>query len=147
MRIEVAAQTALETRKRLQEEARAMGIDEAYIDHLVDAFYVKVRAHPELGPVFDGVVQHDWPGHLQKMKLFWHSIALRTGTYRGNPMVLHTALDNAKELHFSIWLQLFKQTLEETAPNQAVITYFMEFADEMGARLSKAMFGNKDAPD
>lgn len=140
MRIEVAAQTALETRKRLQDEARALGIDEAYIDHLVDAFYVKVRAHPELGPVFDDVVQHDWPGHLQKMKLFWHSIALRTGTYRGNPMILHTSLNNAKPEHFTIWMELFDETLRESAPNEQVHRYFLKFAEDMGDRLSRAMF-------
>ncbi|MBX3112336.1 MAG: group III truncated hemoglobin [Fimbriimonadaceae bacterium] len=140
MRIEVAAHQALETRAQLQEQARSIGISEEYVSVLVDAFYDKVRAHPELGPVFDEVILDHWPEHLVRMKLFWNSIALRTGTYRGNPMVAHTALTNAKPGHFPIWLDLFRQTLEETAPNPEVVDYFMGYADVMGERLSKAMF-------
>lgn len=128
------------TRKRLQDEARAMGVSEEFISQLVDTFYDKVRAHPELGPVFDEVIQDHWHPHLQKMKLFWNSIALRTGTYRGNPMPIHKALTNAKPGHFAIWLALFRETLTEIAPNPQVVEYFMGFAVVMGERLSSAMF-------
>lgn len=140
MRIEVASQMAMETRRRLQEEARAMGVSEAYISSLVEDFYTKVRAHPELGPVFDKVILDNWPAHLETMKRFWESIALRTGNYHGNPMPLHKALENAKPEHFGIWLSLFEVTLRETAPNLEVVEYFMGFANVMGERLSQAMF-------
>lgn len=140
MRIEVASHMALETRRKLQEEARAMGVTEEYISLLVDKFYDKVRAHPELGPVFNDVILDNWPEHLHKMKLFWNSIALRTGTYSGNPMPIHKALTEAKPEHFGIWLTLWDQTLQETAPQPQVVEYFMGFANVMGERLSKAMF-------
>lgn len=140
MRIEVAAEMALETRRKLQAEARAIGISEEYISVLVDAFYIKVQSHPELGPVFNEVIQDNWAEHLRKMKLFWNSIALRTGTYQGSPMKSHRALQNAKPDHFPTWLNLFETTLQETAPNQQVVDYFMNYAHVMATRLSKAMF-------
>lgn len=139
MRPDISA-LALETRKRLQDEARGIGISEDYVSVLVDTFYDKVRAHPELGPVFNDVIQDNWPEHLNKMKLFWCSIVLRTGTYKGNPMAAHVALTNGKPNHFEIWLALFHETLNETAPNDQVIDYFMDFANTMALRLSTAMF-------
>lgn len=140
MRIELAAQTALETRKRLQDEARAIGVSEEYISKLVTDFYVKVRAHPELGPVFDDVILDNWADHLHQMEHFWTSIALRTGTYQGNPMLVHRSLTNAHPEHFTIWLDLFEQTLLETAPSPEVVDYFMGYANSIAERLSRAMF-------
>lgn len=140
MKIEVALHEALETRKRLQEEARSIGISEEYISELVDSFYTKVRSDPVLGPVFNDVILDNWPEHLHKMKLFWNSIALRTGTYKGNPMIAHTQLTNALPEHFPIWIQLWNQTLEETAPQPEVVEFFMGYAHMMGQRLSSVMF-------
>lgn len=140
MRINVNSESALETRRRLQSEARGIGITEEYVSLLVEAFYEKVRAHPELGMVFDSVIQDHWPEHLHKMKLFWNSIALRTGTYKGNPLNVHRALTEANTGHFVIWLELFQETLRETAPNHEVVDYFMGYANSMALRLSKAMF-------
>ncbi len=131
---------ALEKRRELQQAARDIGISEEYVSTLVDTFYGKVQVHPELGPVFNNVIQDRWPEHLSKMKTFWSTIALRTGRYQGNPMKVHVALTEAKPHHFSIWLKMFEETLEETAPNQQVVEYFMEYAHTMARRLSSAMF-------
>ncbi len=134
------SQKALETRKGLQDHARSIGVSEEYVSLLVDTFYNKVRTHHELGKVFDDVIQDRWPVHLAKMKSFWGSIALRTGGYKGNPMMTHAALTEAKNGHFAIWLRLFEETLNETAPTPEVVQYFMGYANTMAARLSKAMF-------
>jgi hemoglobin len=131
---------ALETRRQLQDEARGIGISEEYIDRLVERFYEKVRADADLGPVFDAVIQDHWDEHLQKMKLFWASVALRTGTYRGRPMPMHKALTDARPEHFGIWLRLFEETLAESAPSAEARQVFMEFANSIAERLSKAMF-------
>lgn len=145
IKVQLAAQTALDTRKRLQAEAMAIGVSEEYISLLVDTFYERIRDHSELGPVFNGVIQDNWPRHLAKMKLFWSSVALRTGVYSGNPMNTHKALTQAKPEHFGMWLELFKQTLQETAPNPEVVDYFMKFANNMAQRLSSVMFTAKES--
>ena len=47
---------------------------------LVEAFYARVRADAQLGPVFDGAID-DWPEHLEKLAAFWSSIMLTSGRY------------------------------------------------------------------
>ena len=47
---------------------------------LVEAFYARVRADAQLGPVFDGAID-DWPKHLVKLSAFWSSIMLTSGRY------------------------------------------------------------------
>ena len=40
-------------------------IDEAALGRLIPAFYDRVRADPEIGPLFDEAVD-DWPAHLPR---------------------------------------------------------------------------------
>jgi hemoglobin len=136
-----AFQAAQQKRRELLEAARGIGVSEEYISDLVEAFYVRVQADDELGPVFDHVVNGRWPEHLAKMKRFWSSVALRSAIYEGKPMVAHKALTEARPEHFVIWMRLFEQTLRDTAPSEAVVDYFMGFARTMAARLQSAMFG------
>ncbi len=56
------------------------------IRHLVDSFYAKVRADPELGPIFERAIPGDWGPHLATMHDFWSSIMLTSGRYKGNPV-------------------------------------------------------------
>jgi len=37
-------------RERAEAEMKAIGIDDAFIGNLVDTFYGRILAHPELGP-------------------------------------------------------------------------------------------------
>lgn len=135
-----AYSAALDKRRELQQAAIDIGVSEEYVSLLVDTFYGKVREHPELGPVFNNVIQDRWPEHLGKMKLFWSTIALRTGRYQGNPMRVHQALTEAEPGHFATWLRLFEETLRETAPTEEAVDYFMQYAYTMAARLQRAMF-------
>lgn len=76
---------------------------------LVDSFYEKVKADPLLGPVFSHV---NWPRHLPIMYDFWCSMLLGESTYKGNPLQSHLRLPIGRE-HFSTWLHLFKETVDE----------------------------------
>ena len=137
-----AYRRAMETRGKLVEQARSIGITEELIDLLVDQFYGKVQNHPDLGPVFNDAIQDRWPIHLAKMKVFWKSLAFRTGEYEGQPMRVHRALTAAQPEHFDIWLKLFEETLREIAPNEAVVEYFLSFAKTMAARFKRGMFSS-----
>lgn len=66
------------------------GIDEAMIEHLVRAFYERVRSDTMLGPVF-AVRIVDWEPHLRRMFAFWSSVALLSSTH-GRPMQAHAPL-------------------------------------------------------
>lgn len=82
------------------------------IKTLVDSFYDKVNADELLSPIFNNVAKVEWEHHLPTMYKFWSSILLRTNTYRGAPWPKHAVLPVSGE-HFSRWLALFKQTVDE----------------------------------
>ena len=130
---------ALEARRRIREEAAAIGIDEAFISRLVDEFYTRVRTHERLGPVFDGAVA-DWPEHLEKLKSFWASVALNAGAYSGRPMQAHLRVPAIEPAHFGEWLYLFEQTLRDLAPDERAVEYFMVRASRIGESLKLGLF-------
>lgn len=132
--------SAEERRREILAEAAAIGIDEAYIARLVDTFYAKVRRHDELGPIFNGVIGENWDHHLTKLKDFWASVALDAGSYSGRPVPAHVKLEGVEPRHFQLWLGLFRETLEETAPSPAAVDFFMERAERIAMSLQYAMF-------
>jgi hemoglobin len=95
--------------------AEAIGVDAAYIDHLVESFYGKIKRDALLGPIFDARIA-DWPAHLARMKAFWRSVLHNSGEFAGNPMLKHMVIPGIDLRHFSHWLELFYQTLREAEP-------------------------------
>ena len=94
-------------------------INEAGLERLIPLFYARVRADPELGPVFNQAVQ-DWPGHLERLVAFWSSVMLTSGRYKGNPMLAH--LKHKASLTpemFARWLALWAETSAEVMPPAA----------------------------
>lgn len=133
--------TAEERRQAAQVHAADLGIDEAYIDLLVETFYARVRQDEQLGPIFDGAIGDQWPAHLAKLKAFWSSVALASGRYSGRPVPKHMALTGIEPEHFDRWLGLFARTLAETAPSDGAARFFMQRAERIGASLKLALFG------
>jgi hemoglobin len=86
-------------------------ITEAEGAALVERFYTKVRADPEIGPIFNDVVQN-WDAHLALPKDFWSTVLLTTGRYKGNPLLAHFCLP-IEERYFARWLTLFSPPHEE----------------------------------
>lgn len=84
---------------------------EADVRRLVDAFYQRVRADDLIGPIFEGVVQSNWPRHLATMYDFWGGLLLGSSRYRGRPFPKHLALP-IDSRHFRRWLTLFVETVE-----------------------------------
>lgn len=107
-------------------------LTEADIARVVDRFYDKVQAHPTLGPVFNPAVHH-WPDHKATLVRFWSSIALKTASYRGNPMAMHRphAIDAG---HFADWLALWGDTVREELP-AAHAEQFIDHAQRIARSL------------
>jgi hemoglobin len=87
-----------------------------HIEHLVNAFYEKVRHNNILGPIFNEVANVDWDHHLPKMYDFWSSILLNDHSYSGHPMPKHVALSkltSMTKVEFLEWLRLFYDTVDE----------------------------------
>ncbi|MDA7949693.1 MAG: group III truncated hemoglobin [Hyphomicrobiaceae bacterium] len=142
--MERVRRTAEQRRRDIQANAACLGIDDAYVSLLVDTFYARVRSHDVLGPLFNDVIGDEWGSHLSKMKDFWASVAFNAGRYSGTPVPKHQALTNVREEDFDIWLRLFRETLEDTAPTPEVVPYFMKRAERIATSLKYAMFGLKD---
>ncbi|WP_207512511.1 group III truncated hemoglobin [Longitalea luteola] len=88
----------------------------ADIQLLVDSFYNKVRADETIGYLFNDVARVNWEHHLPRMYDFWENILFQTGSFKGNPMVVHTQLHQKSPLnkaHFDRWQQLFMATVDE----------------------------------
>lgn len=100
--------------------------DTSAIAQLVDHFYERVRADPEIGPIFNTTVR-DWNAHKRLLTSFWSTVALRNGTYRGNPLAAHRPLSIRAE-HFSRWLLLWRETCtqELDASNAAQMVGYAE---------------------
>jgi hemoglobin len=89
-------------------------ISEGAIRRLVGDFYVKVRADPELGPIFARAIPGDWEPHLAKMCDFWSSVMLTMGRYKGNPLAARLRIDGMEARLFGRWLELFAEDMRRT---------------------------------
>ncbi|MFN8253769.1 MAG: group III truncated hemoglobin [Ferruginibacter sp.] len=86
------------------------------IELLVVKFYEKVRSDAALGHIFNDVAKVNWEKHFPVMFDFWENVLFYTGTYEGNPMLIHQHLHQAYPLtkaHFNRWNELFLETLDE----------------------------------
>ncbi|MEP3419823.1 MAG: group III truncated hemoglobin [Lentilitoribacter sp.] len=93
---------------------------------LVDEFYQCVRKDPQLGPIFERVIDGNWEPHLIKMKSFWRSVLLKTGEYKGQPVPKHNQIEGLQTEDFLQWLELFsvtaKQIFDETTAHHVMQT-------------------------
>ena len=119
-------------------------ITEEMIHRLVHAFYVKVRADQELGPIFARVIGDDWNPHLEKMCAFWSSVMLTSGRYKGNPMTAHMRLKMIRPAHFERWLSLFRATAQELFAPEIARAFTLR-ADNIAKSLQLCMFFRADS--
>jgi hemoglobin len=118
-------------------------ISEAAIHRLVDDFYVKVRADPELGPIFLREISGDWEPHLATMRKFWSSVMLTSGHYKGEPVTVHRRISGIGMELFDRWLSLFDQTSREIFVDNIADT-LLEKADRIAESLKLALFYRPD---
>ena len=107
---------------------------------LVKPFYVDIRQHAVLGPIFKAHIP-DWPTHLDKLTEFW---ALQTGgvsRYRGGFGAAHIPLGIGAE-HFGHWLALWKfNNARQLAPPEA--SEMNALAQQLAERLSALTQGRR----
>jgi hemoglobin len=88
----------------------------ADIELLVRSFYHKVVADDVIGYIFNDVVKVHWEKHLPTMFDFWENTLFFTGSYDGNPMLIHEHLHKRVPFtaqHFQRWILLFTTTVDE----------------------------------
>jgi len=99
------------------------GVTEPMIREVVHAFYARVRADATLAPIFEREIDGRWDAHLAKLCDFWSSVLLMTGRFKGTPMAVHARLPEIGPDHFTRWLGLFRQTVEDLCPAQAATLF------------------------
>ncbi|MGH9697452.1 MAG: group III truncated hemoglobin, partial [Bryobacteraceae bacterium] len=114
-------------------------ITEEAIRCLVDAFYAKIRADRELGPIFERAIPGDWGPHLATMRNFWSSVMLTSGRYKGNPVAVHQHVDGIELQLFDRWLALFDETCRELF-NDTTAAAFTAKARRIAESLKLAVF-------
>lgn len=91
-------------------------LTEADLERVVHAFYARVRADAQIGPIFNDAI-HDWPGHLDKLSAFWSSVMFTSGRYKGRPMPAHVRhAARITPQGFARWLALWRETTDELLP-------------------------------
>jgi hemoglobin len=100
----------------------SVSITEPMIRDLVHAFYTRARRDELLGPIFEANVK-DWPAHLENMCAFWSSATLKSGRYKGHPMLPHARISEIDKTHFMRWLTLFGETAAEICPGAAAALF------------------------
>lgn len=114
-------------------------MDDEGLAKLVDAFYARIRADEELGPIFNDAIA-DWPEHLDKLAAFWSSVMLTSGRYKGQPFPAHMRhRARITPALFDRWLALWKRTSDELmAPDDAAAV--QEKAGRIAQSLQLGMF-------
>jgi hemoglobin len=120
-------------------------LNEVLIKSLVHAFYGRIRADAELGPIFERVIGGNWEPHLAKMCDFWSSVMLTSGRYKGNPMLAHIRLKMVRPEHFDRWLALFRDTARQECPPE-IARQFCARADNIARSLQLGMFWRAAQP-
>lgn len=111
-------------------------LDEIDLARLVDRFYEKVRRDAQIGPVFNAAV-NDWDEHKRLLTSFWTSVALRAGTYGGNPMAAHRPHPIRAE-HFDRWLAMWQETCAEEL-DEVRAAQMLEYAQRIGRSLKHGL--------
>jgi len=116
-----------------------MSLNDEGLEKLVAAFYARVRADAELGPIFNDAID-DWPEHLDKLTDFWSSVMLTSGRYKGQPVPAHVKHKSriTPEL-FDRWLGLWAQTTDELMEPDAALQLQAKAA-RIAESLKLAMF-------
>src|SRR3954464_9936458 len=83
---------------------------------LIDRFYKKVVKDAVIGHIFTSTIKVNWEKHLPVMYSFWENTLFYSGTYSGNPMMIHQRIHEIAHLtveHFDRWIAMFTATVDE----------------------------------
>jgi hemoglobin len=105
---------------------------------LIKPFYIDVRQHHLLGPIFNSHIQ-DWPAHLAHITEFWARQTGGPSRYGGGFAAAHLQLGIAPE-HIEQWLALWDfNCRRQLPPDQSA--EMSALARSIGTQLRKILSG------
>ena len=119
--------------------ARAAGLTEPLVRQVIDAFYVKVRQDPILGPVFNGIIKDEWPAHIERITAFWLTATRLGSGYDGRRfMPVHLAHAAIRAEQLPQWLLLFRETARQICP-PAAADVLIDIAERMADSIRMSL--------
>lgn len=116
-------------------------VDEQAIQTMVHTFYGCIREHPRLGEIFERRLAGRWDEHLGKMELFWQSVLLKNGAYKGKPVPAHLKQKELLSADYGEWLGVFRPVIRELfVPDLA--DEIIAVAERIAQSLWLATFGH-----
>lgn len=115
-----------------------VGLTETSVRAVVEDFYGRIRADPELGPMFETRLADRWPEHLARMCDFWTTVLLGTRRYRGHPMASHMRVPGLEPAHFTRWMDVFARTARAHLAEDAAVEMIRR-AGRMRRALERAV--------
>jgi len=123
----------------------SLHVSEEDLGRLIPLFYARVRADPEIGPLFNDAID-DWPAHLDRLIAFWSSVMLTTGRYKGSPMAAHIRHKaRITPAMFDRWLALWDRATEEIVGPSAAAS-LQRKAARIAESLQLALYFRLDDP-
>ncbi|MEP6749518.1 MAG: group III truncated hemoglobin [Bacteroidota bacterium] len=107
------------------------------IFHLMEHFYAKVIPDETIGYFFTEVAKINIVEHLPVITDFWEMVILGGTNYKKNAVAVHVHLNQLapmEEKHFTRWLQLFTETV-----NQLFTGYKAELAKQRALSVATVM--------
>lgn len=141
------AEQAVPDRKcgQLKQAVEIIGIDQAYLSRMLDFFVARIRADKRLCRVFEERATDDLRAQVERMRTFWYNTAVHDGRCTEKLVEVHRNLPGLRREDFDRWLELFRATLEETAPTPEAANYLVTRAERIAQRLKAAIFENMAA--
>ncbi|WP_196223453.1 group III truncated hemoglobin [Roseibium sp. RKSG952] len=127
-----------------QSRPRFDRIDPETIAVMVRTFYGAVRKHPRLGEIFERRLEGKWDEHLSKMDLFWQSVLLKTGVYKGKPVPAHLKQKELVSGDYGEWLVVFRGVMTELF-EPPLAAEIIKYAERIAQSLWLATFGTPGA--
>lgn len=82
------------------------------VHRFIRSFYEALLQQPEMRHIFLEVAELDLEAHLPRIAAFWEQVLFHSGTYTGNPMLVHIELHRKYPLRpelFDQWLDTFER--------------------------------------
>ena len=88
------------------------------IDKLMWSFYDRMMVDPVIGYIFTHYAKLDLKAHIPIIADFWETVLFQSPVYKRGPKVMEAHVDlnmkvQLRKQHFSRWLYLFHQTIDE----------------------------------
>jgi len=93
-----------------QTENKFEKVTEENLKVFLKAFYDDVKEDPLIGPVFIGrlgTTDEDWAPHMERVNMFWCSVLLQTGQFKGKMIPIHNQIPGLEIQHFKRWMEIF----------------------------------------